>query len=98
MKSPKHVLLFAIILSLAIIVAACGSSTASGTYSTSGSTSAATTSPGSSSSNVVIQTAMATVKGKSTTILTNAQGMTLYYLVADTATQSMCSGSCSQTW
>ncbi len=110
MKSPKHVFLFTTVLLLSMIVAACSGSTSSGGYggygnggskpaattSTGGSTPAATTSTG--SSNVVIQTAMATVKGKSTSILTNAKGMTLYYLSADTATQVMCSGGCAQIW
>jgi predicted lipoprotein with Yx(FWY)xxD motif len=103
MKFPKHAFLFPIVLSLAIIVAACGnatSSTGSGPYSSSkttgGSTPAATTNPG--SANVVIQTASVTLKGKSATALANSKGWTLYYLSADTATQSMCSGGCAQTW
>jgi len=41
---------------------------------------------------------MATVKGQSETILTNAQGMTLYYLTADTATKAVCTGTCAGVW
>jgi len=42
--------------------------------------------------------ASVTLKGKSAMALVNSKGWTLYYLSADTATKSMCSGSCSQTW
>ena len=52
----------------------------------------------SSSSNALIKTASATVQGKTVTILTNAQGKTLYYFKADTATTSACTGSCAQAW
>jgi len=40
---------------------------------------------------------MVTVSGKSATILTNAQGLTLYYRTSDTAT-NVCSGGCAQAW
>jgi len=43
-------------------------------------------------------TAMATVKGQATTILSNAQGMTLYYFTPDTPTTVACTGACAQTW
>ncbi|GAC1566692.1 MAG: hypothetical protein NVS3B14_10370 [Ktedonobacteraceae bacterium] len=46
----------------------------------------------------MIQTATATVKGQSETILTDAQGKTLYYFTPDTATKSACTGSCAQIW
>lgn len=108
MKSPKHVFLFTTVLLLSMIGAACSGSTSSGGYGSGGSTSSgryssggstpAVTTPSTAGANVAIQTATAAVKGKSATILTNAQGMTLYYLSADTATQSMCSGSCSKIW
>ena len=45
----------------------------------------------------LIHTATATIKGTSETILTNAQGMTLYYRTSDTAT-SVCSGGCASAW
>jgi predicted lipoprotein with Yx(FWY)xxD motif len=38
-----------------------------------------------------------TVKGKSTTVLVNSQGMTLYYNTSDT-TSSVCSGGCASAW
>ncbi len=39
-----------------------------------------------------------TVNGKSETILANAQGMTLYYFTADTATKAACTGTCAGIW
>jgi predicted lipoprotein with Yx(FWY)xxD motif len=45
-----------------------------------------------------VKTAQATVKGTSETILTNAQGLTLYYLTADTATKAACTGTCTGIW
>ena len=86
-------------LFIAVFFAACGSSTTSGGGAYGGNTNppAATPKAGGSSS-AVIQTATATVKGQSQTILTNAQGMTLYYFTPDSATQSACSGSCAQMW
>jgi predicted lipoprotein with Yx(FWY)xxD motif len=53
---------------------------------------------GSSSSSALVKTATATVKGQSQTILTDAQGKTLYYFTPDTATTSACTGGCAQTW
>ena len=43
-------------------------------------------------------TATATVSGKTVTILTNAQGLTLYYFTPDTAAASACTGGCAGTW
>jgi predicted lipoprotein with Yx(FWY)xxD motif len=62
-----------------------------------GSTPAATTTTASGSS-AAVKTATATVKGKAETILTNAQGKTLYHFTSDTATTSACTGTCTQTW
>jgi predicted lipoprotein with Yx(FWY)xxD motif len=49
-------------------------------------------------STAVIQTATVTINGKSQTVLTNAQGMTLYYFTPDSATQTACTGQCAQNW
>lgn len=49
------------------------------------------------STGALIHTATATIKGTSETILTNAQGMTLYYRTSDTST-SVCSGGCASFW
>jgi predicted lipoprotein with Yx(FWY)xxD motif len=51
-----------------------------------------------SSATALIKTATATISGKSETILTDAQGKTLYYFTPDTATTSACTGSCAQNW
>src|SRR2546426_3260564 len=50
------------------------------------------------STSAVIQTATVPVKGQSETVLTNAQGKTLYYFTADSATQSAVSGNLAQIW
>jgi predicted lipoprotein with Yx(FWY)xxD motif len=50
------------------------------------------------SSNALIKTATATVKGASTTILTNAQGLTLYYRTTDNPPSKVCSGTCAGAW
>jgi predicted lipoprotein with Yx(FWY)xxD motif len=71
---------------------ACGSASST----SSGSSSSGGTTP--SSSGAIIKTASATVNGQSVTILTNAQGMTLYYLKPDTATNSNCTGTCASNW
>jgi len=50
-----------------------------------------------SGSSVSIKTATATINGKPVTILTNAQGVTLYYRTVDSAS-SVCSGGCASAW
>jgi predicted lipoprotein with Yx(FWY)xxD motif len=51
-----------------------------------------------SSSGSLIQTATATVNGKSETILTTAQGRTLYYRTSDVPPSTVCSGGCAGAW
>jgi predicted lipoprotein with Yx(FWY)xxD motif len=46
----------------------------------------------------VVNVAMAMVQGKQEQILTNAQGMTLYYFTADTPMKSACTGACAKMW
>jgi predicted lipoprotein with Yx(FWY)xxD motif len=77
-------------LLIALTVVACGSSSSTSTSST--------TPTASPSSSVLIKTAVVTVNGKSTTILTNAQGRTLYYSKSDTATKVACTGACAKIW
>lgn len=91
----KRTIPLTIILLLAMALAACGSSTTSGSSSNSTPTAAATTPI---SSTALVKTATATVKGKSETILTDAQGKTLYYFTPDTATTTACTGTCAQNW
>ena len=96
------------LLSLMLVLAACGNSSAASSNPPAAATSAPTTAPTTAStpaatpttpasSGAVVQTASATVGGKSVTILTDAHGMTLYYRTSDTAS-SVCSGGCAQAW
>src|SRR6185312_13509685 len=95
---------FVPLLLVALLAAGCGNSSPT----TSGSSAAPTATPTTaaaptdtptpaSSSGAVVQTASATVGGKSVTILTDTKGMTLYYRTSDTAT-SVCSGGCASAW
>src|ERR1700693_2951761 len=70
-----------------LLLAACGGTTGSGT----GSSPAAT-------SNALIHTASIMVGSTTQTVLKNAQGLTLYYFTADTATKVACTGGCATTW
>ena len=93
MLSLKRIFQLASILFMALFVVACGSSSTTGS-SSSGTT--PTTAP--TSSMPTLKTASVTVKGTSETILTNAQGMTLYYFTSDTATKAACTGACTGIW
>lgn len=82
------------LLLVSMLVAACGnSSTATTPTATTAPTTAPTAAPA-----PVVKTASVTVKGKSETILTDAQGKTLYYFTKDTATTSNCTAACAQAW
>ncbi len=93
MLSLKRMFLGMSMLFIALAVVACGSSNYTSTGSSGGSTPTSST-----SSAPIIQTASATVNGQSVTILTNAQGMTLYYFKPDTATKTACTGACAGNW
>lgn len=73
---------------LGLFLAACGS-----TASTAG-----TGSSPNGSGTQVVQTATATVGGKSETILTDTHGMTLYFFDPDSPTKIACTGACASTW
>jgi predicted lipoprotein with Yx(FWY)xxD motif len=73
-----------------LVLAGCGVAGGYGGSSSSGGSSA--------SGPAQVKTATATVKGQSTTILANSQGMTLYYRTTDTASASTCTGGCASTW
>jgi len=45
-----------------------------------------------------MKTATATVSGKSVTILSNTQGLTLYYRTSDVPPSTVCSGRCAGAW
>lgn len=80
------------------LLAACGSSGTSGTSG--GSTSPA---PAASSSSAAVKAStsaagITTASGSKGTVLTTAQGFTIYWFAIDTPTKSNCSGSCASFW
>ena len=78
---------------LALVTAACGSTSTGGSGS-SGSSSAPAASAAASSSGTALRTT--TIGGVK--VLTNAQGRTLYWFVPDTSTKSNCNGACAAIW
>ena len=97
-RVPKHAWLMVLGLVLVMAASSCGGTTSSGPTPTTA-TSAPTTAPTpTTATTFTVQTAQATVNGKTTTILTNAQGQTLSYFTPDTASKTVCTGSCAQTW
>jgi predicted lipoprotein with Yx(FWY)xxD motif len=79
---------------IALVISACSSSGSSSAASGSSST-AQSSSPAARAS--AGSTLMArTIAGKQ--VLTNAQGLTVYSFVPDTATTSKCTGSCATYW
>ena len=95
MVFPKRTFLAAIGLVLVMVVSACGSTTSTGSTA---STPTAAATPTTTASTSAIQTAQATVKGKATTILTDAQGKTLYYFTPDAPAKLACTGGCAKVW
>jgi predicted lipoprotein with Yx(FWY)xxD motif len=104
LKAPHPLRMLLAVLAVAAaaaVLAACsssGSSSASGSSSGSGSgstsTSTSTSSPVATTAGSSLKTA--TIGGA--TVLTNAQGFTLYSFAPDTATTSNCNGTCAQNW
>ncbi len=95
---PKRALLMVIGLVLVMAVSACGGTTSTGSAPSTPTTAPTTAPTPTTATTFTVQTAQATVSGKTTTILTNAQGLTLYYFTPDTASKTVCTGSCAQTW
>jgi len=99
-----------IVATLVILLVACGSNTSSsgsgGTTPTSSGSgngggrygSGGGTTPTASSTGSLIKTATATVSGKSVTLLSNTQGLTLYYRTSDVPPSTVCSGGCAGAW
>ena len=89
----------ALLLLGALVVSACGA-----TSSPLGGGAAAPTAT--SGSSALVATSSANVSGTAETVLTNAQGMTLYYFDRDTSTSVACTGGggygsyggCTRTW
>jgi predicted lipoprotein with Yx(FWY)xxD motif len=86
-------------VAVAAIVTACGSSSpsSSGTSSPPASASASSSSPAASSPATSTGT-LKTAKIGGATLLTNANGFTLYWFAPDTSTKSNCNGSCANIW
>ena len=76
---------------VALVIAACGSSSTS-------STPAASNAAPASSAQAASGSALKTASVSGATVLTNAQGFTLYWFVPDTPTKSNCNGSCATFW
>ena len=103
---------FLVFTTLVFILAACGSSTSGSTTPSSTGGTAQTSSgygggrygsgggitPTTSSSGTIIKTATVTVNGASESVLTNAQGRTLYYRTSDAPPSTVCSGGCAGAW
>jgi len=99
-----------IVATLVILLVACGSNTSSsgsgGTTPTSSGSgngggrygSGGGTTPTASSTGSLIKTATATVSGTSVTLLSNTQGLTLYYRTSDVPPSTVCSGGCAGAW
>jgi predicted lipoprotein with Yx(FWY)xxD motif len=96
MRAIQRVLLTVAGLGAVALIAGCGGGS-SGAYGASGNPTSGTTTTTSSGA-ALVKTATATVGGTSETILTNAQGMTLYYFDPDTSSTVACTGSCAQNW
>src|SRR5215472_14167531 len=75
----------------ALVLAACGSSS-------SGSTGSASNSAPSSAAPAAAGTALKTTTVNGKKVLTNAQGMVLYWFAPDSSTKSACNTSCLKFW
>src|SRR6201991_225663 len=80
------------VAAVAMGVAACSSSSSPGAGN--GTSSSASASPSGAAGSGALKTA--TIDGVS--VVTNAQGFTLYSFAPDTATASKCTGACAQIW
>jgi predicted lipoprotein with Yx(FWY)xxD motif len=81
-------------LAAALVIAGCGSSP--GSAGSGGAASGAA--PASSAPAAAGSSALKTATIGGATVVTNAQGLTLYWFVPDTATTSKCNGSCATFW
>lgn len=101
LKRRSHLMaMLSISLIVAFFVAACGStgSTTTGGSGTTPTVAPTTGTTPTTTTAAVVKTASATVNGKSVTILTDANGRTLYYFTPDTATNAACTGTCASIW
>jgi predicted lipoprotein with Yx(FWY)xxD motif len=82
------------VAAVAMSAAACSSSSSSESAGTGAPSSASASASGSAGSGAALKSA--TINGVS--VVTNAQGFTLYSFAPDTATTSKCTGACAQIW
>jgi predicted lipoprotein with Yx(FWY)xxD motif len=82
------------VAAVAMGAAACSSSSSSTGAGNGTPSSASASAPGAAGSGAALKTA--TINGVS--VVTNAQGLTLYSFAPDTATASKCTGACAQIW
>jgi predicted lipoprotein with Yx(FWY)xxD motif len=84
------------VVAAAAVVAACSSSGSSSTSSSGSSSTGGGTSTSSPAAASAGSLKTATIGGA--TVLTNANGFTLYSFAPDTPTKSNCNGTCAQNW
>jgi predicted lipoprotein with Yx(FWY)xxD motif len=84
------------LVGVALLVAACGSSSSSSTTANAAPANPAPASTTSNASNASLT--VGTAKGADGTYLTGASGRALYLWVADTNGKSVCSGACAKVW
>lgn len=97
MQTPKPIISLLVGLLLLATLAGCGGSSSTTAAATSTAIATSTTAPSPTPAATVL-TRTAVVSGATTTILTSAQGQTLYHFTSDTATTSACTGSCASNW
>jgi predicted lipoprotein with Yx(FWY)xxD motif len=87
----------ALTLTIGFMLAACGSTSgnAGGIY---GSTTSPTNTPASTSSAATLKLTSISINGTSKMVLTDGNGMTLYYRSDDNASSPACTGGCASAW
>ena len=94
LKAPNPLRMLLAVLAVAAAAAVLAACSSSGSSSAGGSGSTSTSSPVATTAGSSLKTA--TIGGA--TVLTSAQGFTLYSFAPDTATKSNCNGTCAQNW
>ena len=93
LKAPNRLRMLLALLAVAAAAAVLAACSSSATSATGGSTSTPTSSPAAATAG-----SLKTATIGSATVLTNAQGFTLYSFAPDTPTTSNCNGTCAQNW
>ena len=95
LKAPNRLRMLLALLAVAATAAVLAACSSSATSATGGSTSTPTST---SSPAAATAGSLKTATIGSATVLTNAQGFTLYSFAPDTSTKSNCNGTCAQNW